>query len=55
MTETGKAVIQLLTEEKIPFSVYEHEPLYTIEAMLQVGLPNPWAAAGRGHSLWRAE
>ena len=36
MTETGKAVIQLLTEEKIPFSVYEHEPVYTIEEMLQV-------------------
>ena len=45
MTETGKAVIQLLTEEKIPFSVYEHEPVYTIEEMLQVGLPDPDAIA----------
>ena len=45
MTEKGRAVLRLLTEEQIPFTVYEHEPVYTIEEMLQVGLPDPDAIA----------
>lgn len=45
MTEQAQAVLTLLRERGIPFDVAEHVPVYTIEEMLSLHLPDAGSVA----------
>ena len=41
MTLTKEDIIAILEEKKIKYEIAEHKPVYTIEEMLECGLPHP--------------
>ena len=45
MTEQAQSILDLLKDRDISFQVVEHNPVYTIDEMLQLNLPNPEAIA----------
>ena len=41
MTLTKEDIIGILEEKKIKYEIAEHKPVYTIDEMLECGLPHP--------------
>ena len=41
MTLTKEDIIAILEEKKIKYEIAEHKPVYTIDEMLECGLPHP--------------
>ena len=41
MTVTKEEVLKFLDDSKIKYEIAEHKPVYTIDEMLECGLPHP--------------
>ena len=41
MTLTKEDIVKLLDDSKVKYEIVEHKPVYTIDEMLECGLPHP--------------